>query len=250
MVVGYEGFRQWFQGYEDQFVVIGGAACDIMMSEVGADFRGTKDIDMVLLVESLTADFGRRFWMYVTEGGYQHKNKSRGQPQFYRFTNPAKPGFPVMIELFSRRADAIELPANAVLTPLPLDDDLSSLSAILMDDDYYSFLRAGKTVIDGIPILDAAHLIPLKAKAWLDLSARKAAGEPVDSRHIRKHKSDVFRLSGVISPNAKVEASVTIIADLTAFCTAMQAEEVDLKSLGLSGRKDDILDKIMDTYLA
>jgi len=249
MVVGYESFRQWFQGYEDQFVVIGGAACDIMMSEEGADFRGTKDIDMVLLVESLTADFGRRFWAYVTAGGYQHKNKSNGQPQFYRFTNPAKPGFPLMIELFSRRTDAIELPADAVLTPLPLDDDLSSLSAILMDDDYYRFLQAGRAVIDGIPILDAAHLIPLKAKAWLDLSTRKAAGEAVDSRHIRKHKNDVFRLSGVLSPNAKIEASATIMADLTAFCAAMQAEAVDLKSLGSSGSKEDILDKIMGTYL-
>ena len=250
MVAGYESFKDWFQGYEDQFVVIGGAACDIMMSEVGAGFRGTKDIDMVLLVESLTADFGRRFWAYVTAGGYQHKNKSNGQPQFYRFTNPGRPGFPLMIELFSRRADAIELPADAVLTPLPLDDDLSSLSAILMDDDYYSFLQAGRTVIDGIPILDAAHLIPLKAKAWLDWSDRKAAGEAVDSRHIRKHKNDVFRLSGVLLPSAKAEASAAIIADLTAFCAAMRNEDVDLKSLGLPGSKTDVIKKIMSVYSA
>jgi len=248
MVVGYEGFKQWFQGYEDQFVVIGGAACDIMMSEVGAGFRGTKDIDMVLMVESLTADFGRRFWAYVTEGGYQRKNRSNGQPQFYRFSSPTGPGFPLMIELFSRRADTMELPADAVLTPLPLDDDLSSLSAILMDDDYYSFLQAGRTVIDGIPILDAAHLIPLKAKAWLDLSARKAAGEPVDSRHIRKHKNDVFRLSGVLSPTAKIEASATIMADLAAFCAAMQTEVVDLKSLGMSGGKADVIERFMQMY--
>jgi len=41
-----------------------------------------------------------------------------------------------MIELFSRRINSIELPEDAVLTPLPLDDDLSSLSAILLDNDY------------------------------------------------------------------------------------------------------------------
>ena len=153
-----------------------------------------------------------------------------------------------MIELFSRRTDAIALPADAVLTPLPLDDDLSSLSAILMDDDYYGFLRAGSTVVDGIPILDAAHLIPLKAKAWLDLTARKAANEPVDSRHIRKHKNDIFRLAGIVFPNHKTEAAVSIIADLAAFCAAMRAEDVDLKSLGISDSKEDILDKIIDTY--
>ena len=100
-----------------------------------------------------------------------------------------------MIELLSGRADAIELPEDAVLTPLPLDDEISSLSAILMDADYYQFLREGKTVLNDIPVLDAAHLIPFKAKAWLDLTERSRNGEHVDGKNIRKHKNDVFRLS-------------------------------------------------------
>ena len=61
-----------------------------------------------------------------------------------------------MIELLSGRADAIELPEDAVLTPLPLDDEISNLSAILMDADYYQFLREGKVVLNDIPVLDAA----------------------------------------------------------------------------------------------
>lgn len=32
-------------------------------------------------------------------------------------------------------------------------------------------------------------------KAWLDLSERKAAGEDIDSKNIKKHKNDVFRLA-------------------------------------------------------
>ena len=44
-----------------------------------------------------------------------------------------------MIELFTRKLDAIQLPEDAVLTPLPIDEDISSLSAILLDDDYYEF---------------------------------------------------------------------------------------------------------------
>ena len=99
MVLGFDSFKKWFEGYDDQFVIIGGTACDILMSEDGQDFRATKDIDMVLIVESLTPDFGRRFWEYVKEGGYQHKNKSSGEPQFYRFTNPGKPGFPTCVNL-------------------------------------------------------------------------------------------------------------------------------------------------------
>jgi len=248
MVAGFEGFKAWFKGYEDQFVIIGGAACDILMSGEGAGFRATKDIDMVLMIEALTADFGRRFWEYVKVGSYQHRNKSSGEPQFYRFTNPGSPDYPLMIELFSRRLEAIELPSDAVLTPLPLDDDLSSLSAILMDDDYYNFLRAGRILVDGMPILSAAHLIPLKAKAWLDLSARKAAGEAVDGRHIRKHKNDIFRLEGVLTPSGRTDAPDSVKADLAAFCSAMQNEDVDVKSMGILRSKAEILERITRAY--
>ena len=58
--------------------------------------------------------------------------------------------------------------------------DISSLSAILLDDDYYEFLKQGKVTVDGVTVLDAAYLIPFKAKAWMDLTDRKAAGEHVD----------------------------------------------------------------------
>lgn len=70
-----------------------------------------------------------------------------------------------MIELFSRRGDTIALSEDAVLTPLPMDADASSLSAILLDDAYYQLLRSGTTQIDGITVLDASYLIPFKAKA-------------------------------------------------------------------------------------
>ena len=41
----------------------------------------------------------------------------------------------------------------------------------------------------GVTVLDAAYLIPFKAKAWMDLTDRKAAGEHVDSKNIKKHNS-------------------------------------------------------------
>ena len=55
------------------------------MSEEGLDFRGTKDIDLVLIVEAVTPAFGSRFWEFVRSAGYEHCNKSTGLPQFYRF---------------------------------------------------------------------------------------------------------------------------------------------------------------------
>lgn len=68
-----------------------------------------------------------------------------------------------------------------------MDENISSLSAILLDDNYYEFLKQGKVTVDGVTVLDAAYLIPFKAKAWMDLTDRKAAGEHVDSKNIKKH---------------------------------------------------------------
>lgn len=144
MVTGFESFKRWFSEYSEQYTIIGGTACDLLMSEEGMDFRATRDIDIVLIVESLTPQFGERFWSYIRDAGYEHRNKSTGEPQFYRFTNPKSRDYPYMIELFSRRADAIALSDDAVLTPLPLDHEISSLSAILLDDAYYQFLRKGE----------------------------------------------------------------------------------------------------------
>ncbi|MDR3313880.1 MAG: hypothetical protein LBS96_05415 [Oscillospiraceae bacterium] len=249
MVVGYENFKHWFAGYEDQFVIIGGTACDILMSEDDRTFRATKDIDIVLLIETLTADFGKRFWDYVQEGAFQHRNKSNGAPQFYRFTNPGKPGFPLMIELFSRRTDVIALPADAVLTPLPLDDEISSLSAILMDDVYYQFLLAGRIVIDGTPILDAEHLIPFKARAWLDLSARKAIGESVDSKNIRKHKNDIFRLL-TVTQSKVLTLPESMKQDLDHFIAAMREERPSLRDIGIAHvTLDDMLENLATMYV-
>lgn len=72
MVRGIESFRKWFQGYEEQYAIIGGTACDLLMTDEGLDFRATKDIDLVLIIEAVDADFGHRFWEYVIAAGYEH----------------------------------------------------------------------------------------------------------------------------------------------------------------------------------
>lgn len=248
MVTGIDRFREWFRGYEDQYAIIGGTACDLLMSEDGMDFRATKDIDLVLIVEAITPDFGRQFWQFAKDAGYEHRNKSTGLPQFYRFSHPSAAGYPFMIELFSRRSEAIILPEDAVLTPLPMEDDVSSLSAILLDDDYYELVRSGSVVVDGVNVLDAAYLIPFKAKAWLDLTQKKASGQSVDSKNIRKHKNDVFRLSALLTQQSNVVVTESVLADLRAFLVAMQEETVDLKQLGVIRDKATIIADIMRIY--
>jgi hypothetical protein len=154
-----------------------------------------------------------------------------------------------MIELFTRKPDAIQLLEDAVLTPLPMDDDISSLSAILLDNDYYEFLKRGKVVVDGVTVLDAAYLIPFKAKAWMDLTDRKAAGEHVESKNIKKHKNDVFRLTELIDTTAKIVAPQGVYADIQEFIYRMKNENVNIEQLGVVGRtKEKILEELKVMY--
>jgi len=220
MVRGLYGFKTWFKGFENNYAIIGGTACDLLMTEAGTNFRATRDIDMVLIVEALSADFGARFWEYVKSGGYEHLRKSTDTPQFYRFTKPTSADYPYMIELFSRRLDSILLPEEAVLTPLPLEENVSSLSAILLDEGYYEFLKSGVRIINDLPVLDASHIIPFKAKAWLDLTERKANGGQVDSKHIKKHKNDVIALSALLQADSKITLPDNVRADFAAFIAA------------------------------
>lgn len=250
MVTGIESFKEWFSGSEEQYTIIGGTACDILMTEEGLDFRATKDIDLVLIIEAVDANFGKKIWEYVKQAGYEHCNKSSGVPQFYRFSQPISSQYPAMIELFTRKLEALHLPDDAVLTPLPMDEDISSLSAILLDDDYYEFLKQGKVTVDGVTVLDAAYLIPFKAKAWMDLTDRKAAGEHVDSKNIRKHKNDVFRLTELIDPTDRIAMPAGVYRDIQEFVQRMGSESVDLKQLGLPGRTNDqILEELKEMYI-
>ena len=50
MVIGIDKFRDHFAGYEDQYALIGGAACDLIFTDAGLEFRSTKDLDVVLCV--------------------------------------------------------------------------------------------------------------------------------------------------------------------------------------------------------
>ena len=103
----------------------------------------------------------------------------------------------------------------------------------------------------GVTVLDAAYLIPFKAKAWMDLTNRKAAGEHVDSKNIKEHKNDVFRLTELIVPMVKITAPQGVYADIQDFIQKMQNESIDIKQLELVGRtKDRILDELKDLYIA
>lgn len=134
MVRGLEHFRDWLSPYMNHYVIIGGTACDLILDQAGLLFRATKDLDVVLLVDTVDTDFARHFGEYIHQGGYTRKQRSSGRPRAYRFERPSKPEFPHMIELFARRPEYLEdQHFRSEVAPLPVDDpEISSLSAILL----------------------------------------------------------------------------------------------------------------------
>lgn len=160
---GIDKFRERFVGREGEYVLIGGEACDLLFGEVGQNFRATKDLDLVLLVEALTPEFGRVFWDFVREGGYENKQKSSGKPQFYRFSKPKDPAFPAMLELFAR-TDINLRDGDSGLMPIHIGEEVSSLSAILLDEEYYKLLVENRVSAGGVAVLSVEGLIPSKQR--------------------------------------------------------------------------------------
>ena len=199
----------------------------------------------------LAEGFGDAFGEFVRAAEYENKGKSEGNKVFYRFWKPAKPDYPFMLELFSRKPDMLVLGEDSHLTPIPIGEDVSSLSAILLDGNYYDFIHRHKRKIEGISIVDKQCLIPLKARAWLGLTQRKADGGDVDSKDIRKHRNDVLRLYQVLLPELRIELPEAIRNDLSIFPQAIELElsKQLLKRLGIKGiDAADVLQTIKTVY--
>lgn len=173
------------------------------------------------------------FWKFVEAGGYEIRQASdTGKPIFYRFQKPADDGFPVMVELFARAPDGLQLAEGSQLTSIPLDEAVSSLSAILLDEDYYEFILAGRREVDGLPWVGEDRLIPLKAIAWLELNARKEQGAKVDTKDVRKHLNDVLRLSQLLAPATRIPLAQKIGDDMARFLAALASDtSIDPKIL-------------------
>ena len=247
MVVGMELFRDTLKGFEDCYTVIGGAACDILMSEADIDFRLTKDIDMILILEDKKSEFAKTFWEFIKEGEYKCGWKNSDEMHFYRFTEP-KAGYPVMIELFSRKP-GYHLDVEEGIIPIHIDDDTSSLSAILLNDDFYNFMLEGRKIVAGVSVLAESYIIPFKMYAWLDLKRRKEAGEHVNERDYKKHKNDVFRLLQIMNPDEKVSVSGLVRGSVENFLGEIEKEQIRVEQLGLMITKEEAMELLKRIYL-
>jgi hypothetical protein len=249
VVYGIEKFKEYFRDYTGCYVFIGGIACDMIMESYDLKFRTTKDFDLVLIMETVTTQFGETLWKFIKDGQYEKILKSNGKNNLYRFIDPKINGFPVMIELFSRNDLFAEI-GTGRLIPIHISDNISSLSAILLNNEYYDVLNKGKKELQGVSVLSEEYLILFKIKAWLDLNDRKRKGEKIDSNDIKKHKNDIFRLLMIVEPDTKVVLNKILLNDVNTFINQIKNEPFDLKNIGTRAINfSDAVELILKIYI-
>ena len=248
---GLDKFKEAFADFTDNYVIIGGSACEITMMDTEVKPRATHDIDMIVIVEKMSAEYGERFWQFVREAGYRpekRKQKEGESPKYelYRFVD-GKPGYPEMIELLSRHPDILGEPKEYVIEPLIIGDDVSSLSAIIMDDNFYHFTIEHSLITNGVRHADSAALIALKTRAYLNLLQDKASGKHVNTKDIRKHRSDVLK-NVVIMPTGEVSAPESIVTCIKEFVESIRNDWDNLSSpLAKSlGQDENFIDALLE----
>ena len=93
-------------------------------------------------------------------------------------------------------------------------------------------------------------LIPFKAKAWLDLSARRAGGQAVDEKSVEKHRNDVCRLATLLAGGERPAMSEGVRADMRRFLEAYESDPVDPKALKIKGvGAQQVVEVLKSVYL-
>ena len=230
-VKGLKMFIDYFREYHEAFILIGGAACDIWFTEQNLVFRATKDLDLVLILENLNPEFISRIWEFIEAGNYEIKNRSEDSPPIlFRFARPKHGDYPFMLELFCREIPQLNLEAEQHIIPVRMEDS-QSLSAILLHNSYYQFLLKHCRKTRDILVADGTVLIPLKTRAWLDLTRRRTNGEEVKESDIRKHRNDVFRLAVTLPDEPGTSLPKELADDVMSFIDQHPPEHLDWEAI-------------------
>jgi|AKZA01.1.fsa_nt_gi hypothetical protein len=213
-----ENFLEAFKDYADRYVIIGGTATSLVLHQNGFNSRATKDYDLVIIEEKKDQLFYQAFVDFIHAGGYT-PNKMDEKGKLYRFRTD-NPDYPAIIELFCVIPNWFS--STLRTAPVHFDEDMS-LSALLLDKDYYELLEKGKIIIDGYSVLDSKYLIVFKAKAWLDLTQKRERGiARVDSRNIKKHLNDIARLLGSLTDLNSLPLNERVQEDMVEFLQELQ----------------------------
>ncbi|EJL6421464.1 MULTISPECIES: hypothetical protein [Gammaproteobacteria] len=196
---------EYMQQYADDYILIGGNACVLNFENIGANFRATVDLDIVLITESTNDQFYGHLWDYILEHGYEGKvyRGSNVGGSAYRFIQPEDnrvPNVPAQIELFSRKPDYFDaaLAKRPHITPIKTGQGISNFSAILLDNDVYEFIRASRVPLKGISTVNLECIFGLKSVAWHSNQALFEEKKINDKNTVLKHPQDMISIANVI----------------------------------------------------
>ena len=103
-MIGIDKVKEFLGEFKTNYVIIGGTALNLNLSDSDLVERATKDIDMIMLCESMTPEYLSKFWDMIRAGGYKPStisSENGAKLTFYRFIDPTDPSFPSYIELFT-----------------------------------------------------------------------------------------------------------------------------------------------------
>lgn len=254
MVKGLDLFTEHFDDHTEHYILIGGTACERHFSQKEIPFRATKDLDIILVVEALNDAFVKHFYEFVSEGEYSIAEVD-GKKSFYRFKEPKADGYPYMLELFSRQPEVLsEPPKEMHITDIETGDDVSSLSAILMDDAYYNLTMEHSKLIEGLRVANEPCLICLKTRAYFGNLELRDKGVEIRTENIYKHKKDVLRLLSIIDPAVRLPVPDSIKPDIENFIAMMEAEkegiQKSLNSMNIQAATTDLIDVMRNVFLS
>ncbi len=236
-------FINQFKNYKDQYILIGGSACDLIMDKIGLTFRMTKDIDIIVTVMSGNNDFLNTLKDFIKNGEYSNSN-SDDRKIFYRFSNPKHEKYPKIIELFSKRE--LNIPKEIIVNKINKKAKHSDFSAIMFSPEYYDLANDNIYAIENVRIPTPLALIILKLKAWDNLRRDVLLGKQVKKSDIPKHKNDIFRLWQLLDEKNEIRVSKTVLNEINGIIDLLKKEDVNLKQLKIDDSKDEILDSIQN----
>ena len=84
--------------------------------------------------------------------------------------------------------------------------------------------------------------------AWLNLKEQKRIGGDVNSKDLRKHKYDVFRLLQIVPAGAKVKTTGAVKDTINSFLSCIQEENLNIDSLGVEFSQDQGIELLRQIY--
>lgn len=233
-LAGLSHFEVHFRELKDQYVIVGGFATLMLLErELPNHGKATHDIDLVLLT-STSVEMAAKIKTYIKEGGYTIQKGQQDRYQYYRFVEPQAEGYAKEIELFASEEYGIELDEGQRIIPIDPEEGLYSLSAIMLDREYFDMIKSNIEEIDGIPYSNTLATMLLKMSAVYDLHHRG------DDKW-KKHRRDILKLTLLLTGEEQLVLKGRMIDDVNFFKELV--EELTPKMIKQIVGKSVVVDK-------